>query len=189
MTVASDQWEQRGERIPLAGYEVFVVDIGAGDSGDEAEQEPLLIIHGFPTSSFDFHQIADPLARDRRVVLFDMVGYGLSDKPDIAYTVDIQAEVAVALTERLGLDRISLLTHDFGDTVGGELLARQQQAVGRGDRPPGAHQRQHLHPHGPSERRQISGRACPSARRCRTDGPRDPGRQAASICSPSLTVS
>ncbi len=130
MTAASDQWERRGGRIPLAGYEVFVVDIDpadAADSADAAEQEPLLIIHGFPTSSFDFHQIVDRLARDRRVVLFDMVGYGLSAKPDLAYTVDIQAEVAVALTERLGLDRISLLTHDFGDTVGGELLARQEE--------------------------------------------------------------
>ncbi|HWE70801.1 MAG TPA: alpha/beta fold hydrolase, partial [Acidimicrobiales bacterium] len=130
MTAASERWERRGGRIPLAGYEVFVVDIDAADSADpadSAEHEPLLIIHGFPTSSFDFHQIVDRLARDRRVVLFDMVGYGLSAKPDLAYTVDIQAAVAVALTERLGLDRISLLTHDFGDTVGGELLARQAE--------------------------------------------------------------
>jgi pimeloyl-ACP methyl ester carboxylesterase len=124
MTAASDQWERRGGRIPLAGFEVFVVDIDAADS---AGHEPLLVIHGFPTSSFDFRQVVDQLARDRRVVLFDLVGYGLSAKPDLAYTVDIQAEVAVALTERLGLDRISLLTHDFGDTVGGELLARQEE--------------------------------------------------------------
>ena len=86
-----------------------------------------MVIHGFPTSSFDFHLMVDQLARDRRVVLFDLVGYGLSAKPDLAYTVDLQADVAVALTERLGLERISLLTHDFGDTVGGELLARQEE--------------------------------------------------------------
>ncbi|HVB93840.1 MAG TPA: alpha/beta hydrolase [Acidimicrobiales bacterium] len=124
MTAASDRWESRGGRIPLAGFEVFVVDIDDAGSGG---QEPLLVIHGFPTSSFDFHLVVDQLAADRRVVLFDMVGYGLSAKPDLAYTVDIQAEVAVALCERLGLDRISLLTHDFGDTVGGELLARQEE--------------------------------------------------------------
>jgi pimeloyl-ACP methyl ester carboxylesterase len=124
LTTASDRWEQRGGRIPLAGYEVFVVDIDEAGSGGE---EPLLVIHGFPTSSFDFHLMVDQLAQDRRVVLFDMVGYGLSAKPDLAYTVDIQAEVAVALTQRLGLERISLLTHDFGDTVGGELLARQEE--------------------------------------------------------------
>ncbi|HEX3460990.1 MAG TPA: alpha/beta hydrolase [Acidimicrobiales bacterium] len=124
MTAATDEWEARGGRIPLAGYEVFVVDIDEAGAG---EREPLLVIHGFPTSSFDFHLVIDQLARDRRVVLFDMVGYGLSAKPDLAYTVDIQADVVVALTDRLGLDRISLLTHDFGDTVGGELLARQEE--------------------------------------------------------------
>lgn len=124
MTAATDQWEGRGGRIPLAGHEVFVVDLDGGDAGD---REPLLVIHGFPTSSFDFHLMVDRLARDRRVVLFDLVGYGLSAKPDLAYTVDLQADVAVALTERLGLERISLLTHDFGDTVGGELLARQEE--------------------------------------------------------------
>jgi pimeloyl-ACP methyl ester carboxylesterase len=124
LTAATDEWEQRGGRIPLAGYEVFVVDIDEADAGG---REPLLVIHGFPTSSFDFHLVIDRLAQDRRVVLFDMVGYGLSAKPDLAYTVDIQADVVVALTDRLGLDRISLLTHDFGDTVGGELLARQEE--------------------------------------------------------------
>jgi pimeloyl-ACP methyl ester carboxylesterase len=124
LTTATDEWEARGGRIPLAGYEVFVVDIDGADAGG---REPLLVIHGFPTSSFDFHLVIDQLARDRRVVLFDMVGYGLSAKPDLAYTVDIQADVVVALTDRLGLDRLSLLTHDFGDTVGGELLARQEE--------------------------------------------------------------
>jgi pimeloyl-ACP methyl ester carboxylesterase len=124
LTAATDRWEGRGGRIPLAGYEVFVIDIDDADAGD---REPLLVIHGFPTSSFDFHLVIDQLARDRRVVLFDLVGYGLSAKPDLAYTVDLQADVTVALTDRLGLDRISLLTHDFGDTVGGELLARQEE--------------------------------------------------------------
>jgi pimeloyl-ACP methyl ester carboxylesterase len=59
------------------------------------------------------------------VVLFDMLGYGLSDKPDIAYTMGVQADLAMALVDAMGWDRIGLLTHDVGDTVGGELLARQ----------------------------------------------------------------
>jgi pimeloyl-ACP methyl ester carboxylesterase len=124
VTDATDAWEARGGRIPLAGHEVFVVDI---DPIGEPEHEPLLVIHGFPTSSFDFHLVADRLARHRRVVLFDLVGFGLSAKPDLAYTVDLQADVVMALTERLGLEHLSLLTHDFGDTVGGELLARHDE--------------------------------------------------------------
>jgi pimeloyl-ACP methyl ester carboxylesterase len=49
----------------------------------------------------------------------------MSEKPDMAYTVAAQADVAMALVARDGLDRLGLLTHDVGDTVGGELLARQ----------------------------------------------------------------
>jgi len=124
MTAATDAWERRGGRIPLVGHEVFVVDV---DPVGPVEHEPLLVVHGFPTSSFDFHRVVDGLAAHRRVVLLDLVGFGLSAKPDLAYTVDLQADVVVALTDRLGLDRLSLLTHDFGDTVGGELLARQAE--------------------------------------------------------------
>ena len=122
MTDATEAWARRGGRLALAGRDVFVVDVGP--SGPETA-EPLLVVHGFPTSSFDFHRVVDGLADRRRVVLLDLVGFGLSAKPDLAYTVDLQADVVVALTAHLGLDRLSLLTHDFGDTVGGELLARQ----------------------------------------------------------------
>jgi pimeloyl-ACP methyl ester carboxylesterase len=86
---------------------------------------PLLVLHGFPTSSFDFHRVVDALAVDRRVVLFDMLGYGLSAKPDLPYRLVGQADLAQALVTELGIDRLGLLTHDVGDTVGGELLARQ----------------------------------------------------------------
>ncbi len=53
-----------------------------------------------------------------------MVGCGLSAKPDQAYTLDLQADAVIAY-QQVGLDRLALLTHDMGDTVGGELLARQ----------------------------------------------------------------
>ena len=59
---------------------------------------PLLILHGFPTSSFDFHRVVDRLATDRRVLLFDMLGYGLSDKPDRAYSFGLQADIAMAFS-------------------------------------------------------------------------------------------
>ena len=85
------------------------------------------MLHGFPTSSFDFHLVLAGLRRRRRVVLFDMCGYGLSAKPDIAYTIGLQADIAAALTEDLGITSVALLTHDVGDTVGGELLARQAE--------------------------------------------------------------
>ena len=122
MTAAAEAWRRRGHHREVGGARIFVVDLPC--TGSEA-RPPLLVLHGFPTSSFDFHRVAGALAADRRVVLFDMLGYGLSDKPDRAYTFSLQADIAMALVASLGLSRVGLLTHDVGDTVGGELLARQ----------------------------------------------------------------
>jgi pimeloyl-ACP methyl ester carboxylesterase len=117
----AEAWRRRGRLRSLSGHRIFTIDIPA--TGVE-EHPPLLVLHGFPTSSFDFHQVVDRLAEDRRVLLFDMLGYGLSDKPDLAYTFDLQADIGMALLADLGVARLGLLTHDVGDTVGGELLAR-----------------------------------------------------------------
>ncbi|MFN8052695.1 MAG: alpha/beta hydrolase [Acidimicrobiales bacterium] len=116
------RWAERGSVIHLAGHDIFVADIPAADPS--SGREPLLVLHGFPTSSYDIAGVVDQLAADRRVIAPDFLGFGLSAKPDLHYTMGLQADVVVALTAELGLDRIALLTHDMGDTVGGELLAR-----------------------------------------------------------------
>jgi pimeloyl-ACP methyl ester carboxylesterase len=119
-------WRARGRRQVLCGYEIFTLDLPA--SGPE-RRPALLVLHGFPTSSFDFHRVVGRLAADRRVLLFDMLGYGFSDKPDRAYTMAVQADIAMAFVDGLGVERLGLLTHDVGDTVGGELLARQLEGA------------------------------------------------------------
>jgi pimeloyl-ACP methyl ester carboxylesterase len=118
----AEAWRARGQVRVLDGRDIFVVDVPARRSTD---RPPLLVLHGFPTSSFDFHLVVDRLAETRRVVLFDMLGFGLSAKPDLSYDMGLQADLAMALVDGLGWDRLGLLTHDVGDTVGGELLARQ----------------------------------------------------------------
>ena len=116
------RWKARGRTLSLCGHQIFTVDVPP--HGPELAS-PLLVLHGFPTSSFDFHAVVDALAANRRVLLFDMLGYGLSEKPDIAYSFDLHADIAMALVDALGVDRLGMLTHDVGDTLGGELLARQ----------------------------------------------------------------
>jgi pimeloyl-ACP methyl ester carboxylesterase len=115
-------WEAIGTHRDLCGYRVFTID--APSIGPEVH-EPLLILHGFPTSSFDYAAVLDALRAGRRVLLLDGLGYGLSAKPDMHYTLALQADVAAAFVAELGLTRLALLTHDVGDTVGGELLARR----------------------------------------------------------------
>ena len=115
------RWAARATHVAVDGESVAVIDLPPGG----AEQgPPLLVIHGYPTSSIDFQPVADALAAHRRVVLLDLPGCGLSDKPDRAYSLFGQADVVQAVAADLGLERVDLLTHDMGDSVGGELLAR-----------------------------------------------------------------
>ena len=117
-------WEGIGTHRALCGERVFTID--APSIGPE-RHAPLLVLHGFPTSSFDYAAVLDGLRAGRRVLLLDMVGYGLSSKPDRAYSMALQADVAAAFVTALGIERLALLTHDMGDTVGGELLARRAE--------------------------------------------------------------
>jgi pimeloyl-ACP methyl ester carboxylesterase len=127
MTVPTGKgWEAVGTHRTLCGERVFTVD--APPIGTE-RHEPLLILHGFPSSSYDYAAVLDGLRAERRVLLLDMLGYGLSAKPDRAYTMALQADVAAAFVAALGVDRLALLTHDMGDTVGGELLARRAEGA------------------------------------------------------------
>ncbi len=124
--VTSAGWESIGTYRQLGGHRLFTVD--APSIGPEVHQ-PLLVLHGFPTSSFDYAAVLDGLRAGRRVLLLDGLGYGLSAKPDVRYTMALQADLVVAFVSELGLSRVALLTHDMGDTVGGELLARCQDGT------------------------------------------------------------
>jgi pimeloyl-ACP methyl ester carboxylesterase len=120
-------WEALGTVVPLGGHEIFVIDAPAGpdSSGSAPDVPPLLVLHGFPTSSVDFSAVLGALRAGRRVVLFDFLGFGQSAKPDQAYSLLAQADLAEAVVvDHLGLDEVDLLTHDIGDSVGAELLSR-----------------------------------------------------------------
>lgn len=117
-----EAWSALGTQRQLCGERIFTID--AAPLGAE-EYEPLLILHGFPTSSYDYAAVLEPLRRGRRVLLLDMLGFGLSAKPNRHYTMALQADIVVAFVASLGLERVALMTHDMGDTVGGELLARR----------------------------------------------------------------
>lgn len=108
------------------GLDVFVVDL---PPAVEDGYEPLLVLHGFPSSSFDLRHVIDRLRERRRVVLFDFLGFGLSSKPDVRYGMRMQADVAEVVARRCDLEEVALLTHDMGDTVGGELLRRSMEGT------------------------------------------------------------
>jgi pimeloyl-ACP methyl ester carboxylesterase len=112
-------WEQQGSYRETRGRRVFVVDRGAEHDGD-----PVIVLHGFPTCSLDWRDAIDRLARRRRVIALDFLGFGLSEKPDHRYSLFQQADLVEALAADLGIERAALVSHDMGDSVAGELLAR-----------------------------------------------------------------
>ncbi len=94
----------------------------------EKSDEVLLCLHGFPTSSFDYHKIWNDLAKEFAVLSFDMIGYGFSAKPvNFDYTTFAQVDALVALLENLQIKRVHILAHDYGNTITQELLARAEE--------------------------------------------------------------
>lgn len=124
-----EEWEALGTRVETRHGRLFVRDVPAREPDGSP---PLLVIHGFPTCSFDFRPVLDQLSARRRVVLFDQLGFGLSEKPDRRYGIHLHADCTQDVAAALGLGEVDLLTHDMGDSVGGEVLARDLEG-GLGD--------------------------------------------------------
>jgi pimeloyl-ACP methyl ester carboxylesterase len=85
----------------------------------------LLLLHGFPTWSYDYAEVASDLARDHDVITLDFLGYGASDKPNpYEYSVAESADIVEDLTAHLGVKSTQLVIHDYGGIVGQELVDR-----------------------------------------------------------------
>lgn len=88
----------------------------------------LLLIHGFPTSCYDWKPLWLTLAKHFHLITLDLLGYGLSDKPSNAtYTFSLQADIIEDVLKHQGIKEFHILAHDYGDTVAQELLARHGQ--------------------------------------------------------------
>jgi len=109
----------------VAGRQWFYRDSGG------AGLPVLLLIHGFPTASFDWHAVWAPLAAHFRLIAPDLLGFGFSDKPRAhAYSLIEQAQGCVALCQSLGAGTVHVLAHDYGVSVAQELLALHAEGAG-----------------------------------------------------------
>jgi pimeloyl-ACP methyl ester carboxylesterase len=85
----------------------------------------VLLLHGFPTWSYDYAEVASDLARDHDVITLDFLGYGASEKPNpYEYSVAESADIVEDLTAQLDVKSVRLVTHDYGGIVGQELVDR-----------------------------------------------------------------
>jgi pimeloyl-ACP methyl ester carboxylesterase len=85
----------------------------------------VLMLHGFPTWSYDYAAVAHDLADDHDVITLDFLGYGASDKPNpYDYSVAESTDVVEDLAAHLHLRSVRLVVHDYGGIVGQELIDR-----------------------------------------------------------------
>jgi pimeloyl-ACP methyl ester carboxylesterase len=122
--VEIERWWSEGERVPIAlgGVErsVFVRRFGAGPA--------MTLLHGFPSSSYDWAKIVPVLSERRSLLLLDFLGFGASDKPrDHEYSLHEQADLVEAIFEREGIAETVLVAHDYAVSVAQELLARRAE--------------------------------------------------------------
>jgi len=102
-------------------FEHRYMDVGAGRMHyvDEGQGEPVLFVHGTPTWSFEYRHLIKALSPQMRCIAPDLVGFGLSGRPSsFAYTPEAHAHALAEFVDRLGLERFTLVVHDFGGPVG-----------------------------------------------------------------------
>ncbi|MEW5811375.1 MAG: alpha/beta hydrolase [Actinomycetota bacterium] len=110
----------------VAGRQIFYRE--AGDPGAPT----IVLLHGFPTSSFMFRNLIPELADRYHVIAPDYLGFGYSDAPPVEefdYTFDALADLTAGLLEQLGAASYAMYVQDYGAPVGWRLALRNPQAV------------------------------------------------------------
>jgi pimeloyl-ACP methyl ester carboxylesterase len=112
-----EDWRRRGDLEGFRDRRLYV-------QRREGDGPLLLLLHGFPSSSYDWRDLL-ALRPGPPALAFDCLGFGLSDKPrDHTYTLSWQADAAEELVRRTGSPPVFVVAHDMGTSVATELMAR-----------------------------------------------------------------
>lgn len=110
----------------VEGQEIFYREAGPADA------PAIILLHGFPTSSFMFRELIPLLADNYHVIAPDHLGFGHSAAPpagEFTYTFDALAELTSGLLEQLGLDRYALYVQDYGAPIGWRLALAHPERI------------------------------------------------------------
>lgn len=107
--------------VEVLGSRLHYVDEGQGD--------PVLFLHGNPTSVYLWRNIMPHVQEVTRVVAPDLIGFGKSDKPDLEYRFVDHSRYLDAFIEALGLQQITLAIHDWGSALGFYYALRNESNV------------------------------------------------------------
>ncbi len=115
-----EEWKASGTYYNFKDCQVFYRKEGEGPI--------VFLLHAFPTSSWDWHQVWGSLSENFQLIAIDYPGFGFSDKPiDFSYTIHTYADLIIALANHLGIKQFHIIGQSFSVTVVQELMHRQNQ--------------------------------------------------------------
>ncbi len=94
---------------------------------EEGEGDPILFLHGIPTSSYVWRNIIPHLTVLGNCIAPDLIGFGQSAKPDIAYTIQDHINYIEKFIETLQLENITLVMHGWGSLIGFDYAMRHPE--------------------------------------------------------------
>jgi len=117
----------RGEFVDVAGARLYYYAAGSRGAGD-----PVVLLHGFPTSGHLWTDVVSHLPTGHRVIVADLLGFGRSDPPG-SHPVGIRdhADRVIGLLDQLGVNYACVVGHDIGGAVALSMAARHPQRVSR----------------------------------------------------------
>lgn len=116
----------RHQYADVDGRRLFYRQAGSADA------PAIVLLHGFPTSSFMFRELITRLAGEYHVIAPDHLGFGYSDAPSAAefdYTFDALAELTEGLLDQLGLTRYAIYVQDYGAPIGWRLALSRPESI------------------------------------------------------------
>jgi len=117
----SSEFPFKSNYIEVNGSKIHYIDEGEGD--------PILFLHGNPTSSYLWRNIIPHLKDKGRCIAPDLIGMGKSDKPDIDYSFFDHVKYIEGFIEKMNLQNITLVVHDWGSALGFHYAMRNETNV------------------------------------------------------------
>lgn len=119
----SERFDFASHYVEVLGSRLHYIESGP------PEGPPVLFLHGNPTSSYLWRNIIPHVARRARCIAPDLIGFGRSAKPNIAYRFEDHARYIEAFIEAMGLKTLTLVVHDWGSAIGLDWACRHEARV------------------------------------------------------------
>lgn len=117
----TSEFNFKSRYMDIDGINIHYIEEGSGD--------PIVFLHGIPTWSYLWRNVIPTLASHGRCIAPDLVGMGLSDKPDIEYTIFDHINFITKFLDKLNLKNVTFVMHGWGATIGFHYAMQHQQQI------------------------------------------------------------